>query len=71
MKTSELEKYINKRVQLTLINDKRLYVGTLFIDPYTQHCIRKYYKIVNEDNYVTYAFRPSHVKKIKEIKSNG
>ena len=69
MKTSEILKFIGKRVKLKLKlkNDKREYTGPLFEDPYTQNCIRQRYKIINEDNHVTYAFRPSHVKSIEEI----
>ena len=67
MKTSEILKFVGKRVKLKLKNDKREYAGPLFEDPYTQNWIRQRYKIINEDNHVTYAFRPSHVKSIEEI----
>lgn len=67
MKTSKLMQFIGRRVKLTLVNDKRVYTGPLLIDPYTENCIRKCYKIINEDNHVTYVFRPSHVKSIEEI----
>ena len=70
MKTSEILNFVEKRVKLKLKNDKRTYIGPCFEDPYTQNCIRKCYKIINEDNYVTYVFRPSHVKSIEEINSN-
>lgn len=67
MKTNEILKFVGKRVKLKLKNDKRTYIGPFLEDPYTQDCIRKRYKIINEDNHVTYAFRPSHVKSIEEI----
>ncbi|MGP1568664.1 MAG: hypothetical protein ACTTHM_08085 [Peptoanaerobacter stomatis] len=70
MKTSEILKFVGKRVKLKLKNDKRTYIGQFLEDPYTQNCIRKCYKIINEDNYVTYVFRPSHVKSIEEMKIN-
>lgn len=53
MKTSEILKFVGKKVKLKLKNDKREYTGPLFEDPYTQNCIRQRYKIINEDNHVT------------------
>lgn len=67
MKTSEILKFVGKRVKLKPKNGKRTYIGPFSEDPYTQDCIRKRYKIINEDNHVTYVFRPSHVKSIEEI----
>ena len=67
MKTSEVQKFINKRVKLIAHNDKKVYIGLFYIDPYTQNCKRPYYKIANEGIRITYAFRPSHIKSIKEL----
>lgn len=68
MKTSEVLKFVGKNVAIQLKYDKKIYTGLLKYDVYTFYFKKRTkYKLVDENNKIICAFRPSHVKSIEEI----